>query len=157
MVRDSGSSFQLLDAQLATWATRLVKQLGIDPDSARALGSTIAREVGGLDSQVRLKIREGQLVRLADRLEELVAFQTFMDGITDRSAPAVVRAQVIVQNYVCFVYLSESCFRELRRVLPGGAAKRCCAFLTDNPIRAFRNALAHANWRYKADYSGLEF
>jgi hypothetical protein len=35
--------------------------------------------------------------------------------------------------------------------------RRCCRFLTDNPIRAFRNALAHANWRYKDDFSGLHF
>jgi hypothetical protein len=35
--------------------------------------------------------------------------------------------------------------------------RKCCRFLTDNPIRAFRNALAHANWRYNEDFSGLRF
>jgi hypothetical protein len=35
--------------------------------------------------------------------------------------------------------------------------KKCCKYLTINPIRAFRNAIAHANWNYKIDYSGLEF
>jgi hypothetical protein len=35
--------------------------------------------------------------------------------------------------------------------------KRCCKFLTDNPVRAFRNAVAHAKWQYKPDFSGLTF
>ena len=28
---------------------------------------------------------------------------------------------------------------------------------SDNPVRAFRNAIAHANWKYLSDYSGLEY
>jgi hypothetical protein len=27
----------------------------------------------------------------------------------------------------------------------------------DNPIRAFRNAIAHGNWKYLSDFSGIEF
>jgi hypothetical protein len=42
--------------------------------------------------------------------------------------------------------------------LPSGStAKKCCRFLTDNPVRAFRNAVAYANWRYLSDFSGLEY
>ncbi len=71
--------------------------------------------------------------------------------------PAIARAQVIVQNYVCFVYLGESCFRDLRKALPPGVGRACCAYLTDNPVRAFRNAVAHANWRYRSDFAAIEF
>lgn len=72
--------------------------------------------------------------------------------------PVVVRAQVVYQNYICFVYLGESCFNVLKKELPSGStAKKCCKFLTDNPVRAFRNAMAHANWRYLPDFSGLEY
>lgn len=35
--------------------------------------------------------------------------------------------------------------------------KRCFKFLTDNPIRAFRNAVAHANWTYRDDFGALVF
>jgi hypothetical protein len=154
---DSTSDFRVLDRQLACWANRLVNELGIEASAAAELGSSIAREVAALDQQVRLRLRESQPVRIADRLAELIAFQGFMDSVHATAAPpTVVRAQVIVQNYVCFVYLGESCFRELRK-LPLGTTKRCCAFLTDNPVRAFRNAIAHANWRYTPDFSGLEF
>jgi hypothetical protein len=77
---------------------------------------------------------------------------------TVRGQPAVTRAQVIVQNYICFVYLGEATFRALRKVAPTGSVlKRCCQFLTDNPVRAFRNALSHSNWTYRADFRGLVF
>jgi hypothetical protein len=77
---------------------------------------------------------------------------------TSKPHPVVVRAQVVCQNYICFVYLGESCFNVLKKELPpGSAAKKCCRFLTDNPIRAFRNAVAHANWRYLPDFTGLEY
>jgi hypothetical protein len=92
-------------------------------------------------------------------MEELIAFQGFMDHVRELGdSPVVVRAQVVYQNYICFVYLGESCFNVLKKELPSSStAKKCCKFLTDNPVRAFRNAVAHANWRYLPDFSGLEF
>jgi hypothetical protein len=152
------AEFSMLDRQLAAWSDRLVRELRVSAESSTALASTIAREVASLGTQERLRIREASHIGADDRLDELVAFQAFMDSVPPGAPAPVVRAQVIVQNYVCFVYLGESCFRELRKVLPSqSAARRCCKFLTDNPVRAFRNALAHANWRYQADFSGLEF
>ncbi len=72
--------------------------------------------------------------------------------------PAVTRAQVITQNYVCFVYLKESWFEALHQVMAAGTATAlCCAFLLSAPLRRFRNAFAHGNWRYLQDFSGLEF
>jgi len=35
--------------------------------------------------------------------------------------------------------------------------KKCATFLTDNPVRAFRNALAHGNWRPSFDRLGIDF
>jgi len=47
-----------------------------------------------------------------------------------------------------FVYLGDACFVRLRKALPRASATgRCCRYLTDSPIRAFRNAIAHGNWR----------
>jgi hypothetical protein len=151
--------FAALDHQLAQWSARLISEVRLSEPVAGALGSTIAREVAALDSQLRLRLRETHHVPLSDRLDELVAFQAFMDSVHGIGAPPpIIRAQVIIQNYVCFVYLGESCFRELRKVLPSSsAAFKCCVFLTSNPVRAFRNALAHGNWRYVPDFSGIEF
>jgi hypothetical protein len=151
--------FRAIDKQLAEWHARLTGELGVSAAAAPRLASAIAEEVSALDPQLRLRIREAQHVTLGDRLDELSAFQAFMDSLASQPIPPfIVRAQVIVQNYVCFVYLGESCFQQLRKALPSSSAtRRCCKFLTENPVRAFRNALAHSNWRYRSDFSGLEF
>jgi hypothetical protein len=56
-------------------------------------------------------------------------------------------AHVVSANYICFVYLNESCFNRLKKLTrPDTAARKCLDFLTRNPVRAFRNAIAHSNW-----------
>jgi hypothetical protein len=130
------------------------------PPESNQLATTIAREVAALSDEAKERAREASKIPVKIRIEELVAFQGWMDfvhAITEPH-PVVVRAQVVYQNYVCFVYLGELCFNVLKGELPPGAtAKKCCKFLTDNPVRAFRNAVAHANWRYLPDFSGLEY
>jgi hypothetical protein len=72
--------------------------------------------------------------------------------------PAVVRAQAVTEIYICFVYLGEACFGVLRKELPSvSVTRKCCKFLSENPVRALRNAIAHSNWQYLPDFSGLEF
>jgi hypothetical protein len=39
----------------------------------------------------------------------------------------------------------------------GTVVKQSRRFLTDNPVRAFRNAVAHGNWQHKPDFCGLAF
>jgi hypothetical protein len=150
-----------LDKQMHQWSSRLRDDLGISVPASNALAATIAHEVAELSDDAKVRILGEPTVTLGDRLDEISAFQSWMDWMhsADRQQqPALVRAQVLTQNYFCFVYLGESCFTPLRRELPSGStARRCCAFLLDNPIRAFRNALAHSNWRYKDGFSGLEF
>ncbi|MDT8302576.1 MAG: hypothetical protein RQ760_13915 [Sedimentisphaerales bacterium] len=96
-------------------------------------------------------------IGIHSRLDELVGFQKWMDIVhSSQVHPAVIRAQIIAQNYICFVYLGDSLFKVLRKRIPNeSVTKKCCKFLTDNPVRAFRNALAHGNWKYTGDFSGL--
>jgi hypothetical protein len=72
--------------------------------------------------------------------------------------PEVTRTQVVSQLYVCFVYLGDSCFRPLKKQFASSTVTgRCTRFLLDNPVRAFRNAVAHANWQYTPDFSGIKY
>lgn len=150
---------EYLDKQMQVWSTRLRDDLRIDPLYSNQLATIIATEVAGLSDAVKQRIRDNSPISLNTRIEELIGFQSFMDQVAGAVSPsAVIRAQVVYQNYICFVYLGESCFNVLKNELPpGSTARKCCRFLTDNPIRAFRNAVAHANWCYLPDYSGLEF
>lgn len=152
------AEFSALDSQLARWAERLKADVRVPIDAVSHVASQIAADVRELEPTARARLRPIGQVSLQDRLDELVAFQAYMDSVSPGSPPQMVRAQVIVQNYVCFVYLGEALFRTLRAVTrPGSTARKCATFLTDNPIRAFRNAVAHGNWRYAPDFGGIEF
>jgi len=148
-----------LDTQMQPWAPRLRDDLGISIDASNALATSIAEDVCALPQDVRAAVLSSTPISLGQRLDELRAFQAFMDmasGIPDK--PHLRRAQVIVQNYMCFVYLGDACFKVLRKGSPSGSTlNRCCRFLNDNPVRAFRNAVAHGNWSYTAGFHGLAF
>jgi hypothetical protein len=148
-----------LDDQMKVYSPFLRDDLKIDPPESNSLASTIAIEFKRLPNDVIESLLTPEIVCPVDRLEELIAFQSFMDLVhVNQSHPGLIRAQVITQNYIAFVYLGEALFTTLRKCTPNGSVtKRCCKFLTNNPVRAFRNAIAHANWKYKPDFSGLMF
>lgn len=152
-------TYERLDSQLKAFSDRLMKAVGLQEAETGKVATLVAADVRFLEPAARAQVRAASPVPLLDRLDELRAFQEWMDlasGIGGN--PAVTRAQVIVQNYVCFVYLGEACFRVLRTTSkPCSATRRCCQYLTDNPIRAFRNAIAHSNWTYARDFGGLVF
>ena len=140
-------SWQHLDLQMSHWSSRLVTDIKLSPDAVSCLATTVAGEVRFLPVEEKEKIKQATPIQLNHRLDELKAFQTFMDQVNSvRNNPAVTRGQVIVQNYICFVYLPESCFRILAKFAPSGSTtKKCASFLSNNPVRAFRNAIAHGN------------
>lgn len=148
-----------LDTQIAKHSARLVSEVGLDASAVERLATTIAADLRFLPVEAKAQILSSSPVDVAARLDELTAFQSFMDQLRGtKPHPAVVRAQVLYQNYICFVYLGEACFRVLATAAPtGSAARKCSRFLTDNPIRAFRNSIAHGNWSYNSDFSGLVF
>lgn len=148
-----------LDAQMRRWSARVHEELKVAPNESYVLASTIAQEVRGLSLEAKERVRAASIIPLTARIEELRAFQEWMDLIRQsKPHPAAVRAQVITELYMCFVYLGEACFGVIRKELPTGSATRqCCKFLTENPVRALRNAVAHSNFCYLPDFSGLEF
>jgi hypothetical protein len=148
-----------LDEQLSTWSGKLQSEVKISAEESSKLATTIAKDVRWLSPESKEEIERASPVPISARYEELIAFQSWMDIVhSSTPPPPVVRAQVITQNYICFVYLNESCFNILKKHLPdGSASKKCCKFLVSNPVRAFRNAVAHSNWCYKDDFSGLKY
>jgi hypothetical protein len=152
-------TWRALDAQLAQWSDRLVRDLKIAEDESRKLATNISSEVRFLPKTAKDEVAVASPIPVADRLQELHAFQGWMDTVRHSpQSPYVTRAQVLTQNYICFLYLPESCFRALSKVAPSGSVTRKCAqFLTNNPIRAFRNGIAHANWTYREDFKAIVY
>jgi hypothetical protein len=152
-------SYEHLDRQLKAFSDRLTEEVRLQASETDKVATLIAAEVRFLEPGLRGEVHAAGPVPLRNRLDELQAFQAWMDMASSvRDSAAVTRAQVITQNYVCFVYLSEACFQALRKTSkPGSVTRRCCEYLTDNPVRAFRNAIAHSNWTYASDFSGLVY
>ncbi len=148
-----------LNDQMRSYSPFLRDEFRISPPESNTLASSIANEIRAFPEDALHSLLSGDTVQPIDRLDELVGFQSFMDLAHDNPGhPGLTRAQVITQNYISFVYLGDACFKTLRKCAPSGSVtKRCCKFLTDNPVRAFRNAVAHANWKYNPDFSGLIF
>ena len=157
---DETTGMRHLDAQLARFDKELREHVGLKSDVTTKVATTVAAELRFLPVDAKSLILQASPVRIGDRLSELKAFQAFMDlQATYGTAPAaIVRAQVLYQNYICFVYLGEALFKVLSKsVPPASVTRKCARFLTDNPVRAFRNAIAHGNWRYRDDFTGLVF
>jgi hypothetical protein len=149
-----------LDAQLARFGAHLRDNIGIDERAALKVATTVAADLRFLPVDAKTAIANSSVVSVETRLAELTAFQTFMDFVRTHQTPhpALVRAQVLCQNYICFAYLGDALFKILLKATPPDSlTRKCVRFLTDNPVRAFRNAIAHGNWCYRTDFSGLAF
>ncbi len=153
------NTWTTLDQQMKKYSPFLRDEFHIGAPESNALATTVAQEIRSLPKELLQPLLSGDMVLISDRLDELLAFQSFVDIChANPGHPGLVRAQVIIQNYISFVYLGDACFKALKKGTPSDSVtRRCCKFLTDNPVRAFRNAVAHANWKYKTDFSGLVF
>ena len=145
----------VLDEKLSSFSTRLRDDLGITPPDSNALASAIRSELYAADIASLPTLASDSPLALRDRFHELHRLLSWMDqshGSQDQYG------QFVALNYFCFVYLGQACFTVLRKELPSQSiSRKCCTFLTDNPVRAFRNALAHGNWRFLLDGSAVDF
>lgn len=148
--------FAALDRQLQRFSPRLRDDLGLTPAESQAVASSVAVDLRSVDHAV---LDGDDQVDFLSRYEEVLAFQGFMEATAPvESSPFVARARVLVQNYVCFVYLKESWLERLRDAAPvDSVLHKCARYLTSGRVRAFRNAVSHARWRYLGDFSGIEY
>jgi hypothetical protein len=88
-----------LDDQVHCYSPYLRDEFHIVPPQSNALATTVAREIRALPSGVVRAALSGTTVGPKDRLDELVAFQSFMDlAHATPSHPGLTRAQVVTQN-----------------------------------------------------------
>ena len=149
-----------LDRQLYPYSDRLKEDVGIDKIHLDSICSTIYSELGQLSNENLLEIELASPISLKLRIEELTAFNMMMDRVNIQLSkyPEIVRSQVIVQNYIAFVYLKDNCFEVTKKIMPSGTlTRRIYQFLLNNPVRAFRNAIAHGNWQYANDFSAIKY
>lgn len=79
-----------------------MQDLKLDFVVANKLGTTIGHEVENLENDIKDELILSSHISPKDRLDELVAFQGWMDYVRQvRRNPYIIRAQVITQNYIC--------------------------------------------------------
>jgi hypothetical protein len=86
------------------YSPRLRDDLGLTPPASNSLASTIASEVQALPREVLRGIRDEDVVGLQWRIDELVAFDGFMNFASQAQATSgsfapLTRAQVVCQLY----------------------------------------------------------
>lgn len=153
----SNSNWINYDRQLSKFRKRLIKELGLNPKDTKSVASLIAADLAVTDPNIIEEFKAQSLVSLQHRYDELIAFQKWSDIVfSTESNPAIIRAQIITQNYICLVYLKDACFEVLAdQLAETSITSTCSSYLTQGKIRDFRNAFSHANWHYKSDFSGL--
>ncbi|MDE2196261.1 MAG: hypothetical protein KGJ56_03625 [Gammaproteobacteria bacterium] len=150
-------NWQHLDSQMKGFSSQLTSKVDLTTEIAGKPATVVAADIRFLAPEQKAEIQAASPVPTQDRLNELKAFQGWMEHAQKvGNNPFIKRAQVLTQNYICFVYLPEACFRILAKVCPSDSAiKKCARFLSNNPVRAFRNAVAHANWTYRPDFEAI--
>lgn len=72
-----------LDDQMGAWSGRLISEVGISETDSRKLATKIASDVRFLSLNAKAEIAEASPIALRDRLEELRAFQGWMDTVAN--------------------------------------------------------------------------
>lgn len=147
------SELAVLDGQVAAHQLHLP----LAETTRSALASAMYAEIRSIGEEVHNQLRNEIGIAPEVYLDELTAFQAWMDLAHSNSGnPVVVRAQVVTQLYIGFVWLRDSLLVPLSRSVPAGATTEVVRFLTTDDRRRLRNAVAHGRWRYSSDFSGLE-
>jgi hypothetical protein len=149
---------QKLNRQLAAHRSRLLGDVGLTADEASKVATLVASDIRFLSPDAKAEIKAASPVSISARIDELLVFQAWMDlAHSLPKHPTIIRTQVIVQNYVCFIYLKDACFEVIsKQAPPKSVAARCAKHLSRGAVRDFRNAFSHANWQYNSTYTGLE-
>jgi len=136
------------DIAMRKWTPMLRDELRIVDERCNYLATTLFTEICSIPEATLDGMSD--VLSYADRFNEVACF---INCLAQRQAEGNInnlehRAHLVLSNYMCFVYLGDACFLRMRKLVPNtSVARRCFEYLTDNPVRAFRNAIAHANWK----------
>jgi hypothetical protein len=101
-----------LDLQMRAYSSFFRDEFQIAAPQSNSIATSMAQEIRNLDTCVVEELHMSDAVGIQSRLNELVGFQKWMDIIhSSQVYPAVIRAQVIVQNYVFLCISVSRCSR----------------------------------------------
>jgi hypothetical protein len=150
-------TFDHLDSQLQ-FARLASETPALTDGSWSQLATTVHREVASLSEASTNQLRRSVQIPPERYLEELTAFQRWMDfAHANATNPAIVRAQVMTELYVSFLWLQDSLMVPIAAVLPAGSVvSAITTFLGTGACERLREAVVHGRWCYLPDFSGLD-
>ncbi len=114
-------SWEIIDQQMRVYRTKLMDDFKLDGEASSNLATAISIEINALSEQKLDEVLSVFLpVSIEHVFEEITAFQQWMVTVPDNQA-AASRARVIVQNYICFLYLRDACFAKLSSIMREGS------------------------------------
>lgn len=151
------SELQHIDSQIQ--AVRTARDAPMLSEAAwPRVATDIHNAVVSLESSAKDDLRQALMVPPDRYVEELSAFQGWIEiAHQNRDNPFVVRAQVMTELYVSFVWLKDSVMKPASEFLLDGTFDAVETFLRTGQRRLLRNAIAHGRWCYLPDFSGLEY
>jgi hypothetical protein len=150
-------NLQRLDRQLLAVRSPGTELPALSEAHWQHLATVIYGEASSLIDEQRKRLKADIAIPVTRYIEEMVAFQAWMEiATTLRKEPAIVRAQVITQLYVSFIWLRDSLLEPVSAMLPGTVTRTTIEFLSTGRRRHLRNAVAHGRWTYLPDFGGLE-
>jgi len=154
---DDSPELPHLDGQILKEQDRF-RGIGLTDEIWGTVASSIHAEIVDLGEVVHNRVRVSKAISPEEYLSEMWAFQKWMDIARENAEnPVVVRAQVMTELYVSFVWLRDSLMLSISdEVQPASIVAKVLEFLRTGERRRLRNAIAHGRWRYLADFSGLE-
>lgn len=145
-----------LDAQVDGCRRWLRLEFGRDVE--RRVPSTVYAEVYALSEADHNRLRAEISIPPERYLDEMTAFQAWMELASgNETNPVVVRAQVITELYVGFVWLRDALLTPLAAAIPASTTALVVDYLSTDDRRHLRNAVSHGRWTYLPDFSGLEY
>jgi hypothetical protein len=147
-----------LDNQLST--VKLADETPTLPDTVwTCLATSIYDEIATLDEVTVNRLRHALPIPPERYREEMEAFQSWMTiAHSNAGNPVIVRAQVMTQLYVAFVWLRDALMRPVVEAMANDSlVGKVEKFLGSGKPRNLRNAVAHGRWCYLPDFDGLEF
>ena len=153
----------IFDSQMRDkYARKLISDVKVNQIDASVLASSIFNEASLFSTHLKEKIRTTSPVPIADRLSQVwMAINFYGQCGPDqfRAIPGLAYAHTVTMSYISVVSLSDGLFDCVKKGgLPStSVSKRCVKYLRENPVRAYRNAIAHGNWAANVAKGGIDF
>lgn len=140
------------DKSLSRHSYRLINDVGVEPQFLSQISTTIYHELSKLTFEQFNAIQGASPVDIEYHYQMLAQHEKALRDVPDMQNMLSVEINlglVIYSYYMTFVYFKDNCFDTARKNLPDRTiSKRICRFLLANPVRAFRNSIAHGNWQF---------